>query len=206
MSWCLCIMSCPLIILYPGNGHYLLRLSQCDKQHTKAPLHQHPQEMKIQCLSVYVCVCVWMCVNWANFPFRWALICVQRLAQESQRTLFYECSFRRKEEEGREERRGGWFTSGTIYGSAGISSTTTTTTLRDRATHLYSPHVRLLPQESRHGGVRGEKEVEGGMMEGDRGVSTACLGVTYSILTIKPGLPFNVCSHKTHILTWSQPK
>lgn len=40
--------------------------------------------MEIQCLSaVCVCVCerefvcIWMCENSANFPFRWALICVQ---------------------------------------------------------------------------------------------------------------------------------
>lgn len=36
--------------------------------------------MEIQCsvcVRVFVCMCIWLCVNSANFPFRWALICVQ---------------------------------------------------------------------------------------------------------------------------------
>lgn len=42
---------------FPGNGHDLPQLSQCDNQHAKAALLQHPQEMEIQSVSA-VCLCV----------------------------------------------------------------------------------------------------------------------------------------------------
>lgn len=105
---------------------------------------QRPQEMEIQCLSaVCVVVCVWVCVRervcmrmnvWElrQFPFQMSSYLRAGEQRQSQRPLFHRCSFGK--------RREGGGTSVSIYGSAGIPP-------RDRAAHLYSPHVRLILQE-----------------------------------------------------------
>lgn len=72
---------CPLVFCcchslpcFPGSGHYLLLLSQCDNHCAKAAPLQHPQEIEIQC-----CVCTYS----ANVSFRWALIYMQRRGRVS---------------------------------------------------------------------------------------------------------------------------
>ncbi len=79
--------------------------------------------------SVCMCVCVCVCINvreLSQFPFQMSSYLRGGEQRQSQRPLFHRRSFRRRQK--------GGGTSATIYGSAGIPP-------RDRAAHLYSPHV-----------------------------------------------------------------
>lgn len=115
--------------------------------------------------------------------------------RQSQRPPFYRGSYRRRQE--------GGGPSGAIYGSAGIPP-------RDRATHLYSPHVQLIPKESWWSGGRGEGREEG--------VSAVAMWAKVIVVVIASEWriwislhnPFfmshmymwmNTCSHK-HIYMW----
>lgn len=88
----------------------------------------------------------------SQFPFQMSSYLRAGEQRQSQRPLFHRCSFGK--------RREGGGTSAAIYGSAGIPP-------RDRAAHLYSPHVRLIPQEKLTGWWA-RRERGGGRRAGER--------------------------------------
>lgn len=82
---------------------------------------------------LFVCACVLLFLffggGYSNFPFRWAIISVQRLSQCPQ---FHGCSFRER----REEEETAFLYA--MYEKAGTSPPRLPVTAQ---THLYSPHV-----------------------------------------------------------------
>lgn len=129
----------------------------------------------------------------SQFPFQMSSYLRAGEQRQSQRPLFHRCSFGK--------RREGGGTSAAIYGSAGIPP-------RDRAAHLYSPHVRLIPQEKLTGWWA-RRERGGGRQEGWREeVSSAIMWTKVIIVVIASELRNwflrhnHRFFHSTHTCTW----
>lgn len=205
--YCIYTTLCPLVFrcchslsCFPGNGHYLLLLSQCDNHGAKAAPLQRPQEMEIQC-----CVCV--CVYSANFPFRWALIYVQESRGRVSAPYSTDAA-----SEGDGEGGG---TSGAIHGSAGIPPPPSTP--RQGTPSLFASRSAHTTGKLMGWWMRWDREEEG-ILHRRRVIVVIASEwrIRFSpnpFLILDTYTCMNVCSHKhiclhakvfIHSITWSQ--